>query len=249
MAPRLGIPLLFLLAFSLTTYLDPWYQSWSGNRTKSANILTVALGDSRRLFAKHFYVKADAYFHSGYYPSIYDNRPAPEQLHMAAEAHTGKEEHEEASSDFLGQPKDWIDRFDRHFYPSRHRHLDEEEDPPEGPAGHGEGASQLAERRGKIQKVERELLPWLRLAADLDPERTETYIVASHWMRTRLGKVTEAEQFLREGLQANPEDSELLFELGKVYFENRKNLPRARNVWELALKKWQRKEGDIDVFH
>lgn len=163
---------------------------------------------------------------------------------MAAEAQTGTEEHEDASSDFLGQPKDWIDRFDRHFYPSRHRHLDEEEDSAEDHAGHRDGASQPQERRRNIQKVERELLPWLRLAADLDPERTETYIVASHWMRTRLGKVTEAEQFLREGLQANPEDSELLFELGKVYSENRKNLPRARNVWELALKKWQRKEGD-----
>ena len=240
MASRLVIPFLFLLAFSLTTYLDPWYQSWTGNRTRSVNIMSVALGDSRRLFAKHFYVKADAYFHNGYYPSIYDQQPAPEQLHMATEAQGGKEEHKEASRDFLGEPKDWIDRFNRHFYPSRHRHLDEEEEPSGNHAGHHEGSSLQAEEKGKIEKVERELLPWLRLAADLDPQRTETYIVASHWMRTRLGKVTEAEQFLREGLRANPEDSELLFELGKVYFENRKNVVRARNLWVLALNKSQR---------
>src|SRR5213594_3793563 len=90
------------VCFSLTTYLEPWFEDWAGNRRKSANLLTVALGDSRRLFAKHFYVKADAYFHSGYYPTIYDNRPDSDQMHMAAGtgAAGAHEEHEEGA-DFL----------------------------------------------------------------------------------------------------------------------------------------------------
>src|SRR6266853_5999216 len=109
MAPAaLAFPVLGLAAFALATSLEPWFQSWAGNRAKSADVLSVALGDSRRLFAKHFYVKADAYFHSGYYPTIFDNHPASGQIHMAAAAGAGQENHEEGT-DFLGKPKDWLD--------------------------------------------------------------------------------------------------------------------------------------------
>ena len=79
---------------------------------------------------------------------------------------------EEEGADFLGQPKDWIDSFSRHFYPSEHRHLGEHK------GGHHEGENEESGR-------ERELLPWLKLAATLDPERPETYIVASFWLRTQ----------------------------------------------------------------
>jgi len=75
--------------------------------------------------------------------------------------------------------------------------------------------------------------------------------VASYWLRTQLGKVNEAEQFLRQGLRANPGHQELLFELGRIYLENRKDVTRARNVWELALKKWHENEAskaDANIF-
>src|SRR5436190_23398918 len=114
------LPLLLAIAFSLSTWLEPRFQVWAGSRTKSSDILSVALGDSRRLFAKHFYVKADAYFHSGYYPTIFDSHETSGKLHMAHEQ-AGHEEHEAAQ--FLGPPLDWIDRFGRHFYPSKHHHL------------------------------------------------------------------------------------------------------------------------------
>jgi len=49
------------------------------------------LGDGRRLFANHFFIMADVYFHSGYYPSVFDrNAPKPDQRHLA-----GQEEHED----------------------------------------------------------------------------------------------------------------------------------------------------------
>src|SRR6266571_2056790 len=86
------LPLLASAAVSLSTWLQPWFQHWSGNRSKSTDILTVALGDSRRLFAKHFYVKADAYFHRGYYPTIFDNQPSSGKLHMAG-GHSDHEDH------------------------------------------------------------------------------------------------------------------------------------------------------------
>jgi len=212
------IPLLLVSAFSLSAWLQPWFSNWAGNRSKSTDLLVVALGDSRRLFAKHFYVKADAYFHSGYYPTIFDNHPEEGPLHMA-----GGPEHSEGP-DFLGQPKDWIDRFSRHFYPSAHHHL-------------GETAEQHGHENGPGEQ--RELLPWLKLSAQLDPERPETYVVASYWLRSQLGNSEQAEQFLREGLRANPAHYEILFELGRIYDENRHDRGRARNLWELALKDWR----------
>jgi len=246
MSPSLFLPILLAGAFSLTTYLEPWFQNWAGNRAQSANLLSVALGDSRRLFAKHFYVKADAYFHSGYYPTIYDAHPDSAQTHMAAAVAAGGEKEDEEGADFLGKPRDWIDSFSRHFYPSTHRHLGETE------AEHhpGERASHPDEPVS-VAGEEREILPWLRISATLDPERPETYIIASFWLRSRLGKVDEAAQFLREGLQANPGHYEILLELGKIYYENRKDAARARNLWELALRNWRDKEAakpDANIF-
>lgn len=232
----LTISLLGMICFSLTTYLEPWFQSWGGSRAQSGNLLTAALGDSRTLFAKHFYLKADAYFHSGYYPTIYDHQPVSEHNHMAAASGAAEEQHEEGV-DFLGKPKDWIDAFSRHFYPSTHRHLGE------GRESHPHDAQPGDRPRDENSSgEEREILPWLRLSANLDPERPETYIIASFWLRSRLGKINEAEQFLREGLQANPGHYEILLELGHIYKENRRDPGRARNVWELALRNWREKE-------
>src|SRR5574339_206201 len=115
--------LLVVIAFCLTTWLEPWFQQARAHR--SGDVITAALGDSRKLFARHFYVKADAYFHNGYYPTIYDTKSGGE-LHMAAGTGGSAEDHEK-EMDFLGEPKDWIDRFSRHFYPSKHSHLGEEE--------------------------------------------------------------------------------------------------------------------------
>ena len=211
------------------------------------NLLSIVLGDSRKLFARHFYVKADAYFHSGYYPSLYDTRPTSEQTHMASASGAAEDQHEEGEN-FLGKPRDWIDAFSRHFFPSTHRHLGEETHE----AGHHHEAEPDPEHgTGKGPGEEREILPWLRLSANLDPEHPETYIIASFWLRTRLGKVNEAEQFLREGLQANPGNYELLLELGQIYRKNHNDPARARNLWELALRNWREKESgkpDANIF-
>ena len=61
------------------------------------------------------------------------------------------EKHDAAMS--LGKPRDWIERFGRNFEPNTHTHLDKP----------GEA---------------REILPWLRLSADLDPQLIKNYVVA-----------------------------------------------------------------------
>src|SRR6266436_6452811 len=134
--------LLIGTCFSLSTILQPRTALWSG-RHDSGNVLKVLLGDGRRLFANHFFVKADIYFHSGYYPSIFDQGAAREDTgHLAGREDHGEDAHEH-EADFLGPPRDWVERFGRHFLITKHTHL--------------EG--------GK----EREILPWLKLSAELDP--------------------------------------------------------------------------------
>lgn len=224
---------LAVLCFGLAAELDTWFQAWAGNRAQSADMLNVLLGDGRRMFANHFYVKADAYFHSGFYPTVFDNREAFQTAHMAEDSGTvgGRNQGEETG--FLGKPRDWIDAFSRQFFPSEHTHLDQG-----GAQGQANGAGDL----GEGSEV-REILPWLRLSADLDPNRVETYTVTAYWLRERMGKVAEAEKFLRDGLRENPGSYEILYELGRVYSENKNDPARARNLWEAALRQWQRQEA------
>ena len=224
---------LFLLAgvFTLATELQPRALGWIGEKDTD-QLVQVMLGDSRQILADHLFVEADIYFHSGYYPSVFDRSyaptnsqhlirddhrsPAPDRDPIAESADNHDEaEHEKAMS-FLAPPLDWIERFGRRFAITSHTHL-----------AHGH---------------EREILPWLRLSADLDPQRVETYTTAAYWLRRDLGKAKEAEQFLREGLAANPSSYEILLELGRLYDENYHDSLRARNNWRAALKRWMETE-------
>jgi len=245
--------LLLTINVSFATRLEPWFQSWSGSRTKSDNLIAVALGDSRRLFARHAFTKADVYLHSGYYPSIFDSKEDFDQAHVAREdAKAGHDD--EDGNDFLGKPRDWIDRFSRHFFPSQHTHLGDSscDDNCCSQAREGRGHDENCKHKDHDHSThkgekgggeERELLPWIRLAAELDPELPETFVVGSFWLRNSLHKPKEAEQFLREGLQANPGEPSILLELGRIYNEEHKDPVRARNVFELALTQWRQREA------
>ncbi len=210
-APFAVLLLLLAACFSLATLLQVRAAGWS-KRGKSDNILNVLLGDGRHLFANQFFVQADVSFHSGYYPSIFDqaNRPKDTSHLTAKEGEPAAEEHERQMN-FLGPPRDWIERFGRHFIITEHTHL--------------QGSR------------EAEILPWLKLASELDPQKIETYTVAAYWLRD-LGKFKEAERFLRQGLLNNPDSYDILFELGRLYYENNHDAARARKIWDLALRRW-----------
>ena len=219
---RLVWLLIFVCCFTLATQLAPVFASLQARGGRSGSPLLVLVGDSRRLFANQFFVMADVYFHSGYYPTIFDARKkeGPSHLDVAEqeEGDTAKSGRKVLEDDekFMGTPRDWIERFGRNFFPSVHTHLQ------------GESA--------------REIMPWLKLSAEMDPHRINTYVTTSYWLRTRLDKADEAEQFLREGFRANPDSYEILLELGRVYFYNKKNPQVARSIWELALNKWRQQD-------
>ena len=186
------------------------------------DIFNVVLGDSRRMFAQSFYVKADAYYHSGYYPSMFDNKEAFQTQHMAEDTGAVNSKNHGDEESFLGPERNWIDSFGRHFYPTRHTHLDE---------GGASGDLSGSEKVGEI-------LPWLKLSADLNPDNPQTYTVTAFWLRERMHKTAEAESFLHEGLRNNPDSYDILFELGRLYYESYHDTTRARNVWEAAVQKW-----------
>jgi hypothetical protein len=219
---RLTMVFLLVCCATLATMLDPQFQRLHTRENSSAGVLVALMGDSRRLFAHQFFAMADAYFHSGFYPTIWDAKKAGEKSDLKEESHDQPQnaaEHEEEAS-FLGKPRDWIDRFGRHFYPTIHTHL------------HGGN--------------EREMLPWLKLSAELDPHEIDTFLTASYWLRTALHKPDEAEQFLREGLRANPDSYAILLELGRVYLYNRTNSLVARNIFVLARQKWRKQDDAGD---
>lgn len=217
LSPLPIVACLLALGFTLATSLAPQADGWS-RRGKSDNMFGLMFGDGRKLFANHFFTMADVYFHSGYYPSIFDKN-SEEQKEIIAATHGKKEsEDDEKNEDFLGKPKDWIDAFGRNFKITQHTHLE-----------HGS---------------EREILPWLRLAAELDPQKTETFTVGAFFLREHLNRPDQAEAFLREGLRQNPDSCEILFELGRLYHESSHDLARARNVWELGVKKFLALKSD-----
>jgi tetratricopeptide (TPR) repeat protein len=229
-------PILFIAAaFTLATVLDPL---WSGmQRRQAKGAINMMVGDGKRLFANHFVIKADAYFHNGQYPSIF--RQAREESHLtqAAESETHHEGHahddhsqcdhdgdgkpdgdgKQKAAASLNDPQDFIEKFGNYFWVSKHSHMKERD--------------------------AKELLPWFRISAELDPTRVETYTVAAFWLRNTLKKPNEAEQFLREGWKANPDSYEIVFELGRLYEKDRKDIQRARSLFELALKKWDARES------
>lgn len=245
--PALVLALLGTGAFSVGVWVQPRLVR-TGERHDSSSIMQVVFGEGRRMFANHFAIKADVYLHSGYYPSIFDQAAMEEAKEKAAkatasgkhegcagcsgtgahnhddhdhEAHGGEHEGhdhpigEDCDHDFMGKPRDWIEAFGRNFQVTEHMHLGRDN--------------------------EREILPWLRIAAELDPQRIETFVVGAYWLSERVNKPAEAERFLREGLKENPQSYELLTELGKVC--RKLNEPdRARNIWRLALRRWDETE-------
>jgi len=220
---------LFVLCFGLAADLQPQFQSLENTRRQSNNVFVLLLGDSSRVFANSFFVEADVYYHSGFYPTIFDNNQAFKTPHMAEDTGAVASHNSGNEIGFMGPPRDWLDAFNRHFIPNRHTHLSDG-----GPTGDLSKSSEV-----------REILPWLKLASKLDPENIRTYLVMAFWLRTSLHKAPEAEEVLRDGLRNNPGNPQLLFDLGRIYFEEYHSPNRARSIWEAGLRTWALEEPGV----
>jgi tetratricopeptide (TPR) repeat protein len=214
---------LLIFCFGVAADLAPRFAALESSRHQSSNFFNLLLGDSSRMFANSFYKKADAYYHSGFYPTIYDNNAAFKTPHIAEDTGAVASENHGEETGFMGPPRDWIDAFGRHFIPNRHTHLDEG-----GPSG-----------EAHTPKEVEEILPWLMLSAKLDPDNVLTYTVTAYWLE-RLRQYQQAEKVLREGLRNNPQSYDILYALGRLYDEDLHDSDHARNVWQLAARYWQK---------
>lgn len=242
----LGV-LLLVAGAGTAAFLDRWFMSWPGCRAQGYSPLQLAIGEGQKIFAGHFYRKADVYFHSGMYPSIFDNNDSFKTAHIGEDAGATRSKNSGDEDNFLGKPRDIIDRFSRNFFPSRHTHLDQG-----GAGGHAHPAGGQVLELGEGDSGEvREILPWLKLAQELDPEDPLTYTVTAYWLRNRMNKAGEAEALLRDGLRHLPNHPVLLFELGRIYSEQHADLVRACNIWRAAISAWHRQErskSEPDLF-
>lgn len=221
----------FILSFGLGAGLVPQFQSIESAHHQPNNLLILLLGDSSRMFANQFFVEADAYYHSGFYPTIFDNNAPFKTAHMAEDTGAVASHNSGNENGFMGPPRDWLDAFGRHFIPNRHTHLSDG-----GPTGDLHKSTQV-----------REILPWLKLSSKLDPENIRTYLVMSFWLRTTLNTPSEAEVVVREGLRNNPGDPQLLFELGRINFDNYHDPVQARNIWQAAVRSWYAEEPGVPI--
>lgn len=234
---QLILVLLLTACFGLGAWLEPLQATEAERTGRSESFLALLLGEGRALFANEVFAKADAYFHRGNYPSIFDTAARREdENHMLGETReknsgeseaksedhqdqdNGEEHHdhdhgdgnlEESRAHDAGT--DWIERFARKFRAASHVHLE----------------------KGR----EREMLPWLKLSSELNPHGTEAFTVAAYWLR-ELDRVDEAERFLRDGLRKNPNHPELLNELAWLAYAERHDHKRARHLWRAALRRW-----------
>jgi tetratricopeptide (TPR) repeat protein len=176
--------------------------------------MEALMGESRRLFASHFFVKADAYFLGGYYPSIFEQARRRTYMEEAEQQHSeGKQGRGRPTPLQASARSDWIERFGKKFSPQL-----------EGFGG-----------KSEVQ----EMLPWLEIAVQLDPHRVEFYLMTAHLLRTHLNAAEEAVRLLRRGWQLNPDSYEILFHLGRVFYEEFGDATRARNLYEQALETWK----------
>ena len=105
--PYLLLVLLLAVAFSAAAWIEPRFQART--QAQSDDMVSFLMGDSRRLFAGLFFRKADVYFHSGFYPTIFDNRESFQTPHMAEDAGALKGHNEGDETAFMGPPADFND--------------------------------------------------------------------------------------------------------------------------------------------
>jgi len=235
-SPVLMVVFLATLVFTLATAVEAEFKKTTAD-VSDDGAFTKLLGDGRRLFSGQSVAMAEVYLHSGFYPSIFDSventgtkaiQATDDHNDHAHDEHDDDHdaEHEKAMS-FMGQPLDPLAGFIRNFRVTQHSHLENGE--------------------------EREVLPWLKLAIELDPQAVETYAATSFWLRKNLKRVEDARDILREGIRNNPKSFELLFAMGLIYEQDDKNDVKARNIWLAAKRFWEQqsseaKEASLDSY-
>jgi len=191
------------------------------------DLMALVFGESRGVLSKKLVEKADLYYHGGVgwqgeCPGLHDPAPAADGLallHSTQEPHADGHEHEDEHEDghaHAGHAPasfDWWTIINEHRHPHGHLHL------------HGE-------------RYEKEVLPWVWMAAKSDPGNTLAYNVGGYWLAKRLNRPEKALELLRDGIAHNPDDFELELTRGSVLRDMPGRDAEAREALEAARRKW-----------
>lgn len=84
-----------------------------------------------------------------------------------------------------------------------------------------------------------EMLPFFALATTLDPHNVEAILTGAYWLDSHFNKTDEAIALLKRGSAANPDSWEIPYNLGLIYFKEKKNFAESERYLRLALKNSQ----------
>jgi hypothetical protein len=195
------------------------FSRWKQPRNRQ--FLQPVLGDSSRMFANSFFVKADAYYHSGYYPTIFDNNSAFQTRTWPRTPARSPATTTATRRVFWGRRATGLTPLAAISFPTATRIW-------------------TKAARGDLSGSEevREILPWLKLSAELDPENIQTYTVTAFWLRERMNKVRRSRASFARRLAQQSRQLRILFELGRLYFESYHDTDaRAERLGSLRRKK------------
>lgn len=203
------------MASAIACKVDIYEQAYATDHQASdVPVFMRFLGEGRSIVSSMSVLKADLYFHGGV--GHFDDE------HEGGLA-LGEEEHEacEHPEDHkLPEPNPYnlLFRLSRAIGVTEHIHLQ---------------GDQI-----------KEIIPWLYYAAEVDPHNVQAYVLTGFYLCSRLGKVDEGIDFLREGLKKNPESWEIYAELGRIYFQYRKNYEASAQYLFEAIVLMQKEPHD-----
>ncbi|MFC1590550.1 tetratricopeptide repeat protein [Candidatus Omnitrophota bacterium] len=183
------------------------------------------LGEFRDYLSWMSFLNADITFHGGVYQA-----DCPDRHQFTVGAIQGEDyEHHEGH---------------------RHDHSHEDEACPVCAHAHGHAAAKIrsslnilpavgravitTEHKHLTGKEEKELLPWLYYAAELNPHNILAYAVGGYWVGIRLKKTEEAVRFLQKGLVDNPDSWQIYKTIGEIYYVGEGDFGKALRYLEKA---------------
>ena len=84
---------------------------------------------------------------------------------------------------------------------------------------------------------EKEMLPFLVWSTGLDPHNLPAVLTTAFVLDRDFGKSDEAIEILKKGIQECPDSWEIAHDLGKLYFERKKNFKLSEYYFNLAIEK------------
>ena len=217
--------LVFILFWLMTLLAGHYLASIQRDTSpRKADLVAKIFGESRALMGARILEKADVYFHSGVRPE--------DDCHEF----TGTHHHDDADADHEDDHNDGEEPSttagDHHYAgPAWYRAVMDSVRPA--------GPKHLTSAREV-----KEVLPWIRLATDLDPHNVQGYDVGAYWLAHRTNAPAQAIKLINEGIANNPDAFELELTKGELLMDT--DPATADSALAAAEKKWQAARKKID---